>query len=711
MKARAGIALALAAAAVVAVLAVARLTEPPTPPTFASIHAAWTPSESYLLDRAGRVLQVRRTDHSLRRLAWVPLEAVSPALREAVVEAEDRRFRRHDGVDWRALPGALWSMLEGGPKRGASTITMQLAAMLDPALKPSGGRRSLVQKLMQARAALRIEEDWSKDQILEAYLNLLDYRGELRGVAAASQLLLGKDPSGLSTADAAILAALLPAPNASAERVARRACALIPRIDAGLSCATLQERVAALAGGPRHAAPAGGLAPHLAARMLETPGQRLTTTLDADLQAFVAAVLARRLGALDDRNLRDGAVVVADNESGEILAYVASGGPNSRAPRVDGAAARRQAGSTLKPLLYGLAVERTYLTAASLLDDAPINLETLTGLYIPQNYDRDFKGLVSVRTALANSFNIPAVRTLVLTGVEPFRLRLNAFGYDGIRHDGDYYGYALALGSAEVSLLEQVGAYRALARGGVWSPLRLRPDEASDPARRVIDPRAAYIVADILSDRGARSLAFGLANALSTPYWSAAKTGTSKAMRDNWCIGFSDRYTVGVWVGNFEGDSMQDVSGITGAGPIWRDIMDHLHAGRPGRQPLPPPGLIRQAVAFVPAVEPAREEWFLSGTEIETVALAPAAQAVPQILSPANGMIIALDPDIPPERQRVAILTRGAEAGTLVLNGLPLNTAASARWWVPQPGYHTLSMRDSAGREVDSVRFTVRDHR
>ncbi|MBT5415327.1 MAG: penicillin-binding protein 1C, partial [Rhodospirillaceae bacterium] len=490
-----------------------------------------------------------------------------------------------------------------------------------------------------------------------------------------------------------------------------RACALAAGLESGLACADLTARASALVDGPRHLAPRGGLAPHLAARLLDAPGQRLRTTLDADLQAFVSAVLARRLSGLADRNLRDGAVVVADNATGEILAYVGSGGPASRSPRVDGAAAHRQAGSTLKPFLYGLAVEKTYLTAASLLDDAPINLETVTGLYIPQNYDRDFKGLVSLRTALGNSLNIPAVRTLVLTGVEPFRLSLNAFGYDSIRRDGEYYGYALALGSAEVSLLEQVNAYRALARGGMWSPLRLRADDAEGPERRIMAPGAAHIVADILSDRGARGLTFGLANVLSTPYWSAAKTGTSKAMRDNWCIGFSDRYTVGVWVGNFEGDSMHGVSGITGAGPIWRDVMDRLHEDRPSRPPAPPPGLLRQTVAFDPAVEPARAEWFLSGTEIETVALAPAAQAVPQILSPANGMIIALDPDIPPERQRVAILTRGAEASVLVLDGLPLNTAGSARWWVPQPGYHTLSMRDSAGREVDSVRFTVRDHR
>ena len=260
------------------------------------------------------------------------------------------------------------------------------------------------------------------------------------------------------------------------------------------------------------------LAPHLARQLLKTPGESLRTTLDESIQRLVFNALNQQLRGLADRNVRDAAALVVDNASGEVLAYVGSAGPFTKAAKVDGIRARRQAGSTLKPFLYGLAIEKRYLTAASILDDAPIHLETASGLYIPQNYDRDYKGLVSVRTALASSLNIPAVRALVLIGVDRFRDRLLDFGYLSISQPGEYYGFSLALGSAEVSLLEQVNAYRSLANGGVYSPLRFRLDETAGLARRVLDESAAFIIADILSDRAGRAVTFGLSNPLATRF-------------------------------------------------------------------------------------------------------------------------------------------------------------------------------------------------
>jgi penicillin-binding protein 1C len=184
---------------------------------------------------------------------------------------------------------------------------------------------------------------------------------------------------------------------------------------------------------------------------LTAPGQRVRTTLSAPLQHLATDVLARQLGTLGEHNVRDGAAVVVDNSTGDVLAYVGSAGHASSAAAVDGAGAPRQAGSTLKPFLYALAFERRYLTTVSVLDDSPLNLETNSGLYVPQNYDREFVGLVSARTALASSLNVPAVRTLIVVGVEPFRDRLRELGYSGIDRDGEYYGYSLALGSAEVT--------------------------------------------------------------------------------------------------------------------------------------------------------------------------------------------------------------------------------------------------------------------
>src|SRR5262249_30678404 len=218
------------------------------------------------------------------------------------------------------------------------------------------------------------------------------------------------------------------------------------------------------------------LAPQLANTLLRRAGERVQTTLDGGIQRLARDELTRQLATLSSSNVRDGAVLIADNATGDVLAYVGSGGPSSRSREVDGVRALRQAGSTLKPFLYELALERRYITAASLLKDSPVHLDTATGAYIPQDYDKDFKGLVSVRTALGSSLNIPAVRTFVLVGVEPFRDRLHELGYAQIKEAGDFYGYSLALGSAEVTLWQQAQAYRALATGGRWSPLRVRAD-------------------------------------------------------------------------------------------------------------------------------------------------------------------------------------------------------------------------------------------
>ena len=612
------------------------------------------------------------------------------------------------GIDPAAIAAAAWNNLLGNRMRGASTITMQLAAMLQPSLRARHGRRSIQQKVRQARAALVIEQHWTKNQILEAYLNLLGFRGELQGIAAASQLLLGKSPSGLTDDEAVLLTALLPAPNASLKRIKERACELGSRPLFALDCLHLSRMIDRVL----TPLPKGGstiaLAPHVASRLLDKPGTKVQSTLDRSIQTFVRDTLRSQLRDLSHRNVRDGAAVVVDNFSGEILAYVGSAGPNSRAPHVDGARARRQAGSTLKPFLYALAIERKYLTAASVLDDGPINLETVTGLYIPQNYDRDFKGLVSVRTALASSLNIPAVRALAITGVEPFRARLNRLGYRGIVQNGEYYGYALALGAPEVSLLEQVEAYRTLARKGIWSPLRLRHDDPIETGRPVIDAGASFIIGNILSDRSARMPTFGPVNNLETPFWSAVKTGTSKAMRDNWCIGYTDRYTVGVWVGNFEGDPMRGVSGVTGAAPVWREIVAFLHDDLASRRPLPPSKLVSQDMMFRPPFEAPRKEWFLRGTETEYVTVARETDRRPEIISPPNGAVIALDPDIPSMNQRISIKLRNARGLRLTLNNEEIAASAGGLRWAPSPGYHRLILWDAKMRPVDKVRFTVR---
>jgi penicillin-binding protein 1C len=680
-------------------------------PAYDEVRAGWVSTEGVLLDRHGEVVHELRIDLHGRRLDWVGLQDVSPAFIQAVIRAEDKRFYRHGGVDWLAIGDAALDNLFSTRTRGASTLSMQVAAMLEADLKPRHGHRTVGQKWDQIQAARDLEKKWTKRQILEAYLNLSTFRGEVQGVSAAARALFDKLPSGLDENESLILAVLLRGPNATPQTVTRRACAVAESFEPPRSCSGLAELTAQHLAGVPNLQPAAALAPHVA-RQLVTPGaRRVTSTLDARLQAFALDAVQRQLAQLDGRNVADAAVLVVDNASGEVLAYVGNSGAESSARYVDGVQAARQAGSTLKPFLYQLAIEEHLLTAASLLEDSPVNIVTPGGLYVPQNYDRDFKGPVSLRTALSSSLNVPAVRTLTLLGTDPFVERLRALGFDSVTQDGAYYGYALALGSAEVSLWQLANAYRTLAQSGVASPLRLVPGEPGK-ARRVLDRGAAFIVADILADRLARSVGFGLDNTLATGYWAAAKTGTSKDMRDNWCVGFSGRYTVAVWVGNFDGSAMWDVSGITGAAPLWLEIMNHLNADAPAQPPAAPADLERTAVTFGGDLEPPREELFLPGTAVARVLPKASEPGAASIVYPADGQIIALDPDIPPEAQRVQFQAQAAPAGaSWQLDGEPVvgeGTGEAPALWPPAAGGHRLGLFDAAGRQLDSVEFEVR---
>jgi penicillin-binding protein 1C len=637
----------------------------------------------------------------------------------------------HDGVDWAAAGHAAWSNFWRGNLRGASTLTMQLAGLLDEDQRRQG-RRSLFGKLGQAATALRLERQWRKPQILEAYLNLAAFRGELQGVAAMSRTLYGKWPAGLDEREAAIAAALLRAPNAAPERVSQRACALLKERGRASECAELDSLARlALAGGWRQGDDIAPQAPHLAHKLLRQPGERLRSSLDAALQRFASQSLRQHLGALEHRQVEDGAVLVLDNRSGEVLAWVGSSGSAlSGAAEVDGVTALRQAGSTLKPFLYGVAFEQRQLTPASLIEDAPLTLDTGNGLYAPQNYEPQYRGWVSARSALAGSLNVPAVKTLVRVTPDVFQQRLRRFGLDSLKESGDWYGYSLALGSADVSLLMLANAYRSLANGGRWSPLRLTPAGATPPcrdagcagafggsARQALAAPAAFLVGQILSDRNARAGTFGLNSWLATPYWAAVKTGTSKDMRDNWCVGYSSRYTVGVWVGNASGQPMHDVSGVTGAAPVWREVMDWLHRGDvqtararvPSIAPTAPTGVTQHAIRFEPAIEPPRQEWFVAGTG-SSVIRAASARALAHIKDPADGSILALDPDIPPGRQRIALRLSGpaGPGWRWQMDGQPIGPASQPQRWLLQPGRHQLLLQNARGQTVEAVRFEVR---
>ncbi len=670
---------------------------------FDTIRAAHASSDARLLDRHGRVVHELRVDPYGRRLEWTPLGSISPALVEAIVAAEDRRFFDHRGVDWRAAFAAAAAWFTGRERGGASTISMQLAALLDGRIR-APGQRDLDHKWLQMRAAMALEDVLDKREVLEAYLNLVTFRGELQGVAAAALGLFDKDAAALTSAESAILAALVRGPNADASRVARRACGVARRVDETVQCAGIEARVAAAFNRGANLRQRVAEAPHVARRLLHGASRHVTSTLDGDVQSAANRALREAVAGLKGRNVRDGAVLVADTATGEVLAYVGNTGGNPDTYYVDGVQAPRQAGSTLKPFLYGLAIEQRRLTAASLLNDSPVSLSTPTGAYVPQNYDNRFRGFLSVRTALAGSVNVPAVRTLMLTGVDDFADRLRTAGFSHVTESGEFYGYSLALGSAEVSLWQLVAAYRALARGGAYWPLTLAPRGSEPASVSVMQDGAAFIVADILADRGARAATFGLDNVLELPFPASVKTGTSKDMRDNWCIGFSHRFTVGVWVGNFDGEPMRDVSGVSGAAPVWARIMRELHRSDPAVPSRPPAGVESIEVDF-DGLEPSRPEWFLDGTGTRRVMSLPARADAPRIVYPGDGMIMAVDADIPPGHQRVFFEMSPAVDHQWRLNGERVD---GARGWTPVPGVHALELVDAGGTVVDHVRFTVR---
>ena len=714
-------------------------------PSFAEVQQGFRSSETRVLSREGELLQRVRTDTTVRRGDWVALTDVSPALRTAMVLSEDRRFYEHSGVDWAAVTAAAWGNLWNQRTRGASTITMQLAGLLDDDWRRSNSGRSVVQKAGQTVAAQVLDRRWSKTQILEAYLNLVPFRGEMVGIDALSRSLFDKAPHGLDDREAAVAAALVRAPNARPQQVGQRACGVLKdmRRNASVDCDAVVF-FTELALKKRAFEASEGIAPHFSRIALREQRQSkagepaakrtpaaasVRTTLSAPVQRFAVDTLRQHLQELRASNVQDGAVLVLDNASGQVLAWVGSSGVLSQAQEVDAVLAPRQPGSTLKPFLYGQAIAQHKLTAASLIEDSPARIPTASGLYIPQNYDRSFKGWVSVRTALGASLNVPAVRTLVMVGVDDFFDQLNHLGMP-MRESGSYFGYSLALGSPEIPLLQLTNAYRALANGGRYSEVVYAPS-GKPQFRQALDAGAAFVVGDMLADNNARVRTFGTSSVLGTRSWAAVKTGTSKDMRDNWAIGWSERYTVGVWVGNASGDAMHSVSGTSGAAPVWASLMGFLHQGQPSRAPQPPAGVQSRWVEFgeAPASQPGagfalearRQEWFLPGTEQARFALDERASGIDslpaprsaheavqsaRIVAPANGTIVAVDPDIPPDRQRLQFVADTPSARWL-MDGKEI--ARGARWaWLPWPGRHQVELVNAGGEVLDSIRLEVR---
>ncbi len=640
----------------------ARATQPI--PAFAEVKAGATPSVGVLLARDGTPLAERRLDPRVRRLEWVGLANLSPALKEALLAAEDKRFFEHSGVDWRAFAGSLWHNLWYDRKRGASTLSMQLAGLLDPELalgRDGAPRRSIGQKWDQALAAQALENRWTKEQILEAYLNLAPFRGDLQGVHAASRALFGKTPGELGRPEALVLAVLLRGPNAKADVVARRACVLAERIGNPSACGPAQ-RIADTTLDRQHIGPRWELAPHLARQLLQQPGERLVTTLDADAQRLTLAAL-RRLGPTD------AAAVVIDNATADVLAYV--GAPD--AAQADQAAILRSSGNLLLPFVYGIAIERRQLTAATLLDDALSN-------HAPTSPDERL--WVSARRALGESLSEPSQTVLRMVG-EQLPERFRVADLDVGRS-----------GQADLGLLAIAGLYRSLGNGGLWLAPRSTPG-GERVARRMLRPEAGFIVGDILTEVDPEGM----------PQPFVIRQYVPDG-RETLVAGFSDRYTVALWSAGARGTPAQ-------ANAAWHEILRGLHRNQPAIRPVPPAGVVSTLVVFEPPVESPRREWFIRGTEVERVAL---PRSLPRIAWPANGMLVdamALvgDPGfrIHFEGSRLPPGAWWRLNGERVGNGNGSTNGNGGRAsWRPVAGRHVLDLMAADGQILDSVTFAVR---
>ncbi len=709
------------------------------PPSSAQLYP---PFQSFrVLDRNGQVLrEVLSRDY--KTSIWVPLDQISPHIIEATVLEEDRRFFYHHGVDPIALGRALFQNIKRGRTiSGGSTITMQVAKMI-----LNLRTRNILSKLLEMAYAFKLELHLSKKRILEIYLNRTPYGNQTYGVGAASSLYFRKPVRDLSAGEACILAVIPRSPAClnpynSPRQVHHRREALLGklleerRIDSlTFACAraeslNIQSRDYVFK------------APHFVDYVLAAAEQEavsttadITTTLDFELEQDFEKLLATTLASLAKYGVGQGAILVADTETGEILAMVGSKNYyDEREGQVNGCLALRQPGSTIKPFLYALALE-SGIPTSYVIPDTILEFRLPDGSYFaPRNYGDRYHGPTRAREALGSSFNVPAVYLLEKIGIQRFHQFLRELGFTSLAKETHFYGLSLSLGAGEVTLLDLVNAYRAIARHGLKSHVKVLRSTTtrSVPA---FSTAAAAIITDILADNASRFKAFGDDSPLNLPFPCAAKTGTSKDFRDNWCIGFTRKYSVGVWVGNFDGSPMQGVSGISGAAPLFRDIMIELHREAYPSRFEEPSALSRQRICARSGKIPGRacpnfvEELFIPGTPPDDSCPACAnpdrsAHHFPTddprllkrlaILKPQDGDLYSLDPQVSTATQAILLRARAASPQSEVvfrLDGRLLGTKHSPFeiLWPPVPGEHKLVVfdREHANR-ADSVSFRV----
>ncbi len=746
-------------------LAVAGAVLPVTLLLLLLLHSLWMPLPQALtaappygkriLDRDGQLLaRTMATDQVFRDP--VSMDQLGDHVTAALLAAEDKRFYSHGGIDLLAIARAAGqAAYQGRFVSGASTITQQLAR--STFARP----RTLWGKWQEMALALCIERHLDKNEILEHYLNRVHFGPNIVGVAAAADHFFGKPLVALSVAEAATLVGLVRGPSlydprARPKLTRVRRDRVLERMVAGgsLDRATADVAIAS----PLQLLPRPPLAgAHHWVREIARRNESdfVRTTLVGPLQNQVQTLVAEHAYQLSEHAVSAASVVIVDNDTGDILTWVGSphfsnqrsGGQN------DGVLALRQPGSTLKPFLYALAIEELGFTTASRLSDVPTAFRTQDSFYSPRNFDRKFRGNVTLHHALANSLNVPAVAVAQRLGIAHVLARLREFGLSSLDLDATHYGPALALGDGEVTLLELVSAYAVLARGGLTLKPRFALSEPTPAPRRVLTNESTALISEVLMDDAARRDAFGAHNALDLPFPVAVKTGTSKGYRDAWTVGYTRGITVGVWVGNFDGAPTRRMTGARGAGPLFHQIMQAtqqilgkrvtapgttrpLHdvplVQRPVCQdPVPPTSAVthqsntaRTAARSTAQTGPGAEHSACPGGERSVLYWFTREQAgmlsdtrhprAPEserlmVQFPVDGMVFHHDPAIPANRQRLVLRAAGPqEPLTLVLNERPLATHDGRAEWELQPGQYRLLAQNADRQQSEPIEFTVR---
>jgi penicillin-binding protein 1C len=660
-------------------------------------------------DRSGMPLGTILSSTAAHAVA-VPIERISPFFLQASIAAEDRRFYAHGAVDWMAaVRAALQTIRCLCVQSGASTIDMQVARMR------FGLASGLRGKIAQVWDAARIEAGSDKRTILSFYANRAAMGGNLYGVEAAARSYFGIPAADLDLAQSALLAGipndpvmLDPRTNWKAARARQRYVLDRMRADGIVTPAA-----AALAAREQIHLRAHGTELRAAQQLLfavaatqsaaQTP---VRTTIDLPLQRFVQAQAQEVVAALASHNVTQAAALVIDNRTGDVLAYLGSLDyfDDAYLGRNDGVQAERQPGSTLKPFLYEYALERQAIAPQTILADVPSTYAIPNGeMYSPQDYDRRFSGPVTVREALANSLNVPAVRVLSKLGVPEFLNRLHELGFTHLRRSPEYYGLGLTLGAGEVTLWDLAHAYVTLARNGNAIPLRTIASQPLARGTQIGDRMDWAYITDVLSDRYARARAFGIGSVIDFPF-TAVKTGTSSGYRDTWTVGYTPEYTVAVWVGNFTGAPMQHIAGVSGAGPLWNRIMLHLYEHRdpPHFAPLPQRFSASPAQLAAAARAPRFDEWRVQQGK---------TSGPLRILFPHGGDVFedtlaANDPRRSEQQIAFRISRPRAAKVVWIVNGVTLaRGSGDAYYWTVRPGTWDLTIR--AGGRTDRVRFFV----